>query len=480
MFCNHCGSEVKDDAVFCSNCGKQLLTDSEADVLADEKTADAEVEPQAEVQQDGEGSSQFAQVQFDKPVKKSKKPFVLAIAAVAVALLVLFGVSNLGTVQGFFVKSFGSDADYLKFVEKKAFNTYTDDISNSYGKLFEQEDKAASKTEFKLNASDKAISMAESFLEDELDVDMDLDWINTISVNMDAVQKEKLSQLIASVCVDDKEIVSLDFINDADKQEIFVALLGLSDKYLTASTDSGDVGVSANYLTTALYTDPELKKALPSDEEIDNLLDKYIKIAIDNLDDVSKETDTIEVDGIEQKVTVLELEIDMDVVVEIAEDILKEVKNDKELEEYINDIADYLEKNDLVDDAGDAYDEFVDLIDDGLDELEDLDYDNETIINLVDYVNSKHEIVGRKLEVFDEEIISCVVARKGKKFAAEIEMPSVKIQGSGTEKNDVINGEFSLKVEGKKILEATVKDLSYNADNYALLNGNIRIYPRSK
>ncbi|MBR2013001.1 MAG: zinc ribbon domain-containing protein [Clostridia bacterium] len=506
MFCKFCGKEILEGSSFCTGCGKSventpveeqattmLNENDEAvaeapaeEVLADEAPAEevaakaeapAEEAPAEENQaENATEQSYFAEPQFDAPAKKPNKKLIAIISAIAAILLIGAAgvITCFGAVEGFFIKTFGSDTDYFMYVESKAFDSATDKISEGYGTALDNfKDSGAAEMSLKLNVGEKAISLLEDALDSYSDSDMDLAWLDTVTLDMNANIKDDIEKIAAALNINEKTLVDLDFIMDMDKGEAFIALLSLSDKYLKA-----EIPTEEDYVEVMdVYSDPELKKLLPSEKELDKMLDKYIKIVLENLVDVEKSSDILSISDMEQKLTALEVEIHQEDAVNAISAVLEAAKDDTQIKKYIEDIAEYLANKDIIDDADEAYDDFCDAIDDIIDEIEDEELDDDAAITWIDYVNADHEIVGRKIEVDDEEILYYATVRDGKKFAFELESSGIEIEGDGTEKGDIVNGEYSVKGYDEDICDVIVSDFKTN-DDY--LNGNFRIEPSSE
>ena len=438
MLCKFCGKEMEDNAVFCAECGKPV------------ENTNAE-----------------------EPVKKPKKKLAAIIAAVVAVVLVavVTVASNFESVQGFFLKSFGSNEKYFMYVENKAFGAATDDVSECYGTVIDNlKLDTAAEASVKLNVGESALSLVES-----LDPSSDFSWLNTVTINMNLNLKDNFEKVAAALNINGETFADVDMIMNLDSGEVFMAVLSMSDKYL--KTGSGALETEDYVGITELYSDPEFKEVLPSEKELDELLDKYINVIFENMDEIEKSSESLEVSGIENKYTTLEVKIDQEDANNIAKAVLETAKEDKELKKYIEDIAAYLEKKEMNEDADIVYDVFLDSIETAINDLEESSSEDGTAVSWIDYVDASHNIIGRKILVDDEEIVSYALVRDGKDFAFELDASEVLVTGTGTEKGNVVNGEFSVKSNEEKLCDLVVTDFS---EKDQCINGSIRIAPSSE
>lgn len=493
MTCYKCGNEVPDESVFCNSCGANLQEGTqqpatENEMPVEESVVNEEVAPENTEETTvltPEQAPQFAQVSFEEtqpknPKKVSKKLIGGVIGAVAAVVAVLVVVLNFTAIKGFFVKSFGSDEDYLEFVETEAFSGYAGDVSELYGSFLEYEDEIAMEAMVSVEVGDSLLALLNSS-EGEGAPALDLDWINSTVFKIDVNGKDELCQIGAALDIDEKTIADLDLIVDTAKGKMFFTVLNLTEKYISVSAE--DSGMSLN---TIFFANPdmipaeEIMEALPEEKELNKLLDKYIKIVFDCLDDADKSTKTVEINGIKQKLTVIKTDVSEKTLMKISKAVLKEVKKDKEIKEIITEVARILKKEGMVEKDMNVYELFVDSVDELIDQLPEYDeVSDEAMFTLVDYVNSKHEIVGREVLSGEESMFSYVTVRDGKKFATEVIAPSLAIKGEGTEKNDVVTGDFLFEVVENEILEISLKDFDFGKAKEGLLNGTIRIKPSS-
>ena len=421
----------------------------------------------------------FAQFQAPKPPKKSKKKLIGWLSAAAA--VVVAGAVTIGAlwepIQGVIVENFGSDEDYLSYVEQNSTEKLTDTLSGAYVSMAEmltaEPASGAYEVNMKLTVGDKVISMAEEMLKQQAGEKIELDWLSSIDLAMNVNAKDSLEQIGMALNIGQTEIAKLDAILNMDKGEVFLAIPTLSDKYLKGEMD---ITAAMPNEVLDLLSSEELQKALPSEKEMDALLDKYIGIVFDNLQDVEKSSETVKIAGVQQKLTALETEIDQDDVVKIVTAMLKAAKDDKQIEKIINNLAKFMEENDLIEDADDAYDAFVEGVEEALDAMEYADMDGDFEVVLTDYVNDSHEVVGRRIEVNGQEILYYAEVRNGSKLAFELEMEGLQIYGEGTEKKGVINAEYTIWAGDAEICDITLVDFKAEGET---LNGKIRIAPSS-
>ncbi len=459
MFCKNCGAQIPDGKDLCEMCGQST---SQADNVQIENPA-------------------FAAPSFEPQPKKPKKiAWILIIIAAVVAALAVLVALNFSFVKGLFIKTFGSEEDYFKFVEKKALSEYVDCGTDMYGKISENidMDSFASEVTANIQLGDKALSL----IEENAGADVDLDWLKNFSFAVNTAIENKNLDYGVKFNIGDGTIFDIKCLLDMDKQDLYMGILNLSDKYIKVEGGSD----TATNTASSVALSPELMEALPSDKEANQLLNKYLGIAIDSLGNVTKTSEKMEAGDYSQKVTVLKYELNQEDVIKMCKQVLKELKNDKKVKEYIGDFEAYMleEYEDLLADdykKGNMYRDFKDAIEELIDDLGDTDGSDAEIFTLVDYVNAKHEIIGREIEIDDESIVNYITIHKGSKFAfeAECESLALKIYGDGTDKNDKITGDYEVIVDGKELFTAELESFDTASLKKLNLNGSVKIIPSS-
>ncbi len=432
MFCPKCGAQLPEDATFCSSCGEVM-------------TAAPAQEPVASTQE-----PTVSEVAVPAAKKKGKKlPLILGIAGGFVAVVAILAVVFYGQMQGFILKTFGSSDDYYKYVETMAAEKSSNGIAQLYGVANnEYMGDVGKEIELKVNLSDEAHNLISNYAE------IDLSWLKNATVSMRTETKNGNTKALASITASDTDVANVVALIDSANGEGYFTIKGMTDYYLGFDA----YGIAPN----EIYSDAEFKEALPTDEELKELLKKYLLVAVNSVDNVEKDTKTINVGGIEEKVTVLTLHIDEEAVEQIADAMLKEIEKDNQIKGYIEDVAEYLANKGYISDenADAAYEEFLKGVEKGLKSMvKSIDVeDDEDLITITNYVNSSHKIVGRIIEVEGHELLSYKIASKKNDFALYAEADNTVISGTGTRSGAKVSGSFDIEVEGTALLELELEE----------------------
>ena len=475
MFCKNCNNQIADDSQFCPECGADL-----SEAVEEQKTNEAEAPAEetvetAPVQEAAEKSGKFDFNQIVPKVRESlKKHTKFWIGGVAVVLALLI-VVNLSGITGFFVKLFGSEESYVQYVEDKTVESVVDAGTSVYGTLLDVVDmNYGAEVEVDIELSKDAIKS----LEDA--TDMDLEWLSNLGMFMSTNVKKDAASANVGVTIGNNDLINVEAIIDVAGKQAFVGLLNLSDKYLT----TGEIELPENF---SLDIVADLAKALPSEAKVNKLLDKYLKLALDQIDDVSEDKETIKAGDIEQKVTASTVKIKQKTVLDMGIAVLEEAKEDKEIKGIIVDLIKAAQKQEMLKDyvgeidADEAYESLVAMLDttlEGLKAQKDAIQDNTTVCVIVDYIDGNHKIVGREIKVpageENKTVFSYVIPHKGSKFAFKAEASGLKITGEGKDNNGVITGEFKVSAaeEGMALSICTIGLEKFDTD--ALTKGEIK------
>lgn len=503
MFCKNCGFQIQENVTFCPQCG------SVVEEVSTEQTAQEPVEevvqPQPEVI-----------VEEPAPVKKpkaSKGPLWIGLSVVAVALVVAI-VLNLTAIGNFFKKTFSSDEEYFKYVNSQSTDEFAESIAAALVGNTELSNSAG-KGAVSFELGDTAIALLESVS------GMEFDWLSKGEFAFDFATQDSAvgGKLVAKL--NGTDVVTMDVIMDTETQNMYFRVPELNEQYLGINVEAlnslgmGEAAVEDYYDDEYLFEDdydyydnddafafdeeepaalPEssvgsfsyntymgvMQKvidALPDEKATAELIKRYLDVVYDNLGDVQKESDTVEIKGVSQKATKYTAVIDDEAVMNILEAFLKEAKSDAELEKIIKEVS-AIEEFALGMEPDAIYDSFQDAIDSALAEMAESPLEFEEAIEFNVWVDGKGNIVGRKLDC-DVFAISCMEPQQGKQYAYELEIrvdgQSVSFEGLGTVSGNKRTGEYALEVMGMDLLEIDIKDFTTEKG----LNGSVTVRPAS-
>ena len=491
MICNRCGAQLPDGCSVCSACGNVLSPQP-----AQPATSQTEQVPSA-VPNEVPNMEYFAQAEFEQnktKKKKSKKGLLIGILAGLVAIagavwLFFFSpffqdneiVSN---IKGDYIKNHGTSDEYAQYVENKTLSGYVDSASSVYGNILssmgngQQSADVAAKVQVDIVASEDAIELLERLLRERSGESVELDWINSASIMMDGNSKGMMSQVGMQLMLDGQVLADMDMIYDLENYVYYVAILNLSDKYLSQSVALDAESMADMDDMRKLLAG--MQEHLPTEQQFEALLEKYLDIVVKNISETSKSEETLEIGGISQKVTVVEYSLDTDTLATVLRAVLETAKNDEELAGYIRNVAEYLEDEGKIEDADAVYDSFRDGIRDMIDDIKDADTENSKVMTIVNYVDDSHRVIGRSFRPQGGEPISYVTLHDGEKFATLIELSSLmKIEGEGSDKDGTVNAEYKVKYNNALMCNIELIDCNGAKGDQGGFNGTLRITPSS-
>lgn len=490
--CLKCNQILDDDAIFCAACGSNEL---EAVVEAPvEAAAVAVEEPAVEAPVEETPVVEEAPVVEDavideaaeparKPRKKMKlwqKITAIAVPAVAVVLAALLIVLNWTAVAGFFVKMFGSDQQYMSYAAKSTVTEATDDGLKQYDKWLDalKNGSAASGT-LKITVGEELEDIVSQYLLATTDGKIDLSWINNATIKFDVNSKGNAMQLGLSILDNANEFIGAKLIFDG-KENVYVDLGEYANGILKLSL--ADAGVDMGQIEDLTGMIAEIA---PESKVLDKLIERYIDIVLGCLDDVEESSDTVKIEGVEQKFTVSEITIDSKTVMSIAKEVLKAAKSDEEIKDIIKNAEKVLVDREMLDEESDIYGDFKEMVSDLLEELKNVDTsedDEEVVLKL--YINGASEVKGIVVEVEDEELGGWITVNKGKNVASKIWIndtqsgdEQVIFKGSGEVKGGKLNMKYTLTAMGEKLGTLEISDYDYKAAKDGYINGTFKITP---
>ena len=456
-YCANCNQFVNDDDAFCPNCGSSSF-------VAEEN-----------------GSEQ-----------PTKKGFFKSVGAkllyIALPILIAIGIvfMNIQPVVGFFIRTFGSPKAYLKYTAGVVAKDAIDDATDAYDQIFFNPKQQSVDATLSVEINEDSIGILSAYLPSEVsDV---IDAVNDTEVKMYTNVKGDRAEVKYTLVDDGDEVVAARLMSDSKKGMMYVELDGISDEVL--GVDMNDVYKESDMPFD--YDDMmKLKeKILPKPKTVNKLLIKYLKTAINGLEDVEKDSEKVKIEGVSQKLTVLTVPCSEEQILNMVLPVLEEAEKDKDIKKILKNAQEALVDCDVVDEDvfEDDIDElFVEAVEEALDYVSDMEASDEEIAEVKVYVNGASKICGLEIEVAGQSMFSWISVEKGKKIATEISIPAlsytvfgapdtfVGIKGEGTKKGNKIDAEYNVIVDDATLATLKVSDYNEKKAKDGYINGKFRL-----
>ena len=309
----------------------------------------------------------------------------------------------------------------------------------------------------------------------------DMSFLSKISLSMDVGIKDQLEKLQLGLGMNGQNIMTLNLLMGLSDYVMYLAVPELNDAYIKFDMGKmmGDDYVTGMATTAAQMS--ALAEALPDAEKLTVVLNRYLNLALAELDNVEQSTAKLEINGLKQECTQLTLKIYEADALALCKSVLNAAKDDADLKKIIEDVVAAAEE--LTGEkigADQAYADFKEGIDDLLAEMNEVDEtDTENPIELITYVDKDHNIIGHKLSVFSqgeaETVFYYYTVTEGDNFAFEAAIPGdaddsddMKVSGTGTIKDGKTNGSFTISAEGTDYVTLKVEDLTEESGTFTL------------
>ncbi|MCD7708916.1 MAG: zinc-ribbon domain-containing protein [Clostridiales bacterium] len=496
MFCTNCGKEIPEGSAFCDACGAPVSAPTAANQAEDAQPEAGAVNQGATAQPDANAAYQSADAQppvggyyAPQPVKKRRK-WPIAAAAVVVVVVVVAAASVVsGATTGFFLKHFGSAKAYYAYVDKKEFDDKAGDLSNWYGNAASAQksvETGGMHVDAELSIDSSGLSLLSSY------ADMDLSNLKDIGLSFDRQSGASSSDMRIALAAGGSDLLTFTgYIDDAS--QLYLQIPELSGAYLTVDLAGDDYGVDAS-----AFADGELNLSdyFPDSSSLKKLVLKYAYAAIADVKMVSKTSDTLTVNGVSEKCTVLTVKITMSDVANMVSDIKKLAESDEELQSICDQLADDMElMSGYREFEGDElYGELLDALDELEEDLSDSYYYGDSeYLKMQVYIGKGNEVIGRTVSYVDDDwgeeyqIFSYKEPLSGNKFALELVAGSgydaVSVSGSGIKTNKSLSGAYKIydgditssEDEAEALATISVSDLDRDKLKNGYLDGTFTV-----
>ena len=368
--------------------------------------------------------------------------------------------------------------EYLQKLASNNLGDLVDGLGEAYGAILggagssSTPEKAGAKLNMTLTMGDTALDLFEQAIFAG-PAPVDISFLKEINLDMDVGMNGQMEAIQLALGLKGQHIVSANLLMNMADSVIYAALPELNDQWIKLEAGSADM---PNVITGGMSSPAmlaELAEALPDAETLAKVLDRYLNIALKELDNVEQTTTTLEVGGVKQECTVLTLKVYEADALAAVKAVLNEAKDDAELKKIIEDAAKGME--DLAGEdigADEAYADFKEGVEDLLAELNEVtETDTENPIQLDTYVDKNHNIIGMKLNMDSQgeryDVVYFYNLTEGDKTAFEFAVPSdvddtddFKVSGTGTKKDGKTSGTYTVSMQGMDMVTVKIADLT--------------------
>lgn len=378
-----------------------------------------------------------------------------------------------------------SDEEYMQKLFLNTAKEYVDALTSAYGQLGEFDPNAAlnvgGNLEVSVQVGDYIIDMLEESYASSMGENMSFSFLSKIGLNMDYGISGDMMKGDLALMLSNKKIATVSMIMNLADSIAWLAIPELNDSYI--EIDMGDMGMgdigmgevgmgSASVVGMAGQL-AEIVEVLPSEDLLNTLITRYLEVALKELDNVKRETVTLESDDLKQDCTAMTLKVYATDAMNAVKAVLTTAKDDEDLKTALEGVSELT--------GEDLYPQLSEMIDyylESLNEVSEEDIDTETYVELITYINSDHEIIGAAFTMTDvmEDDVHFYTVTEGNTFAFEavIEPAEFEITGSGTNKSGTIDAEYTVNFQGMDYVVLEVEDWKVSGDT---VNGTLRIEP---
>ena len=540
MFCRNCGKQLNDGQRFCPNCGQQLAAPAPVQPVAPAPVqpvapapvqpayvpasqqpkqetyipasqqpkqetyvpAQPKAEPQPTPQQPVYPAPDAFQLPKPEPVAApapaisvsapaSEKPkkkkgiggkIALAVIAVLLVVAIVLAVVNWDGIVRTVKRATMEPTDYAVEVEKKSAAKVAKNLATAYDTALQTSDMSdvSTQTQANIQVSDGVTAILEEVLGQE-GIDLALNWIDDISLDADASMKDGKMSADIGVKLNGSHLLTLSAAWDLETQIMWIGIPELSNAYLEMDMEEVLGEDLSDFYPTMLQAQElysQMVEVLPTGAELEDMINRYIGIILDQMKDVEKTEETVEVDGLEQKLLVMTAEFSANDILDAATALLEEARDDEQVKDLLVGFAEIAGE-----DAASIEEYYTESLDEMIASIDDAreDAPKGKFLTLETYLDSKDNIVGRTVTVSAEGQkvkISYITVTEGDKFAFEAEVAdAATVTGSGTIKDGKSTGEYVLEMMGVEYL--TLKTENFYTTDSGAFSGTFALYPES-
>lgn len=366
-------------------------------------------------------------------------------------------------------------AGSYKETEKTALKNLTEALPGTWDEYLENYNKSISGT--KSNITLRVEDTGRALL-GVLMGGADVSWLKDVSIDSNISINDGVEAIVSSLLINGNQICDFNIFMDLANMMQYIQIPEISEAYVIApiSTDT-DENNSEESQAAIMATLSDLTKMLPDSKTMTTLLDRYGNIIIDSFEEGSSVEETISVDGISESSTVYEGLLSDKSANEMLDNILTTAKDDSEIKALFD------KWSEGSDNGEEQYKEFQKMIENSLNNKDNEENITTGIVSSKIWVNENGKIIGREIGVIENNETSPLFTWKAPSegnnsalslaFTAEDE--SFTLTGSGTALDGLLNGDYTIAIDGVDSVNINVKDLETKPEKSGYYNGTFNV-----
>lgn len=328
-------------------------------------------------------------------------------------------------------------------------------------------------------------------------LDADISWFKSLGFVMEVLYNENLSQVNMEAKLNGTGILSVEAVGDLMAASVFLRIPELSSQYVGGAVDMDmdmeDFVEQYNEILAQMEEYGDVVNALPTEEALNTLLNRYVDAAKKALGEPTTATETLTTGGLSVEVTASTYTIHSSTVINVVEAMLNTAKTDAELETVLDNFGTWY--NEMAakeyEEMGSTWEEIdlhaqlMEAVDEGLAamaearaELENGDTEDMEMLTFSNYLVGE-ESVGFALSVnggYESTSVYMYNLEQDGKTAFELNMADTMVfAGTGTTDGSKVNGSYALSTYGEEMFYIDVVDFDTKALDKGELKGTLRL-----
>lgn len=327
-------------------------------------------------------------------------------------------------------------------------------------------------------------------------LDVDLSWFKSLGFAVTSIYQETLAQATTEVKLNGTSLLTMEVITDMLNSSAFIRVPDLNDEYIGGELDMGmdmeDFLETYEQVLEAMEEMGDAAKDLPTEQELNALLDRYIEAVKEAIGKPESDKDTLSHGGVSMEVEATTYTITTTTTVDIVEALLTTAKDDADLEKVLDAFGEFMNELMANQYAGsgdwedvDLYEELMELVEQGLESVEEAredmssgDWEEQDILSFTNYIADDKQ-VGFALAIehsYATELIYFYNLEEDGDTAFVFNAAEMfVIEGTGTVDGDKASGEYTIGARGMEFFYLEIEDFDTKALKKGDLVGTVRL-----